>query len=74
MKKKSIRITVVKVFTYEPNLDDETFYVENGITTIEDAMEIDKQDVASGNITYEELAPHDRGVTMLKWEVIESNE
>lgn len=51
---KKIRLTRVAVGEYAPDLD-ESFYVDNNITTIEAAAAIDLKSLEKGEISLEEL-------------------
>jgi len=51
---EKIRVTEIRVYKYTPQLDNET-YVEAGITTIESALEFDREGLISGEVGADEL-------------------
>ena len=51
---KVIQVVVTKVYKYVPDLDG-LDYQENGITSIEGALEFDRDDYESGNSGIEEI-------------------
>ena len=66
---KKIRVKVISVYEYTPDLAGDVYYAE-GIKTIEDAMKMDMRDVDAGKIYADELS-EDLGSKTYMWEVID---
>jgi len=66
---KAIRVTVTSVYEYMPNLE-ENEYLDKGITTIAEALELDRRDCAAGKISADELS-FNLPKTTAVWEIVE---
>lgn len=66
---QAIRVVVSHVYTYVPDLTDET-YVQEGITTIDAALAADKADVESGDFSVDEISAKDPTTTYV-WSIID---
>lgn len=68
---QAIKVTMVMSGIYRPNLDDPTgFYRTHGVTTVEDAIEIDEEDFKSNSVEVEELCG-DQVTRYYTFEVVE---
>ena len=66
---KAIRVVVTSVYTYTPDLNDENYKAEC-CTTAEEAMELDRKDVESGEWSLDEFSERDPIVTY-NWSIID---
>lgn len=63
-----IRVTETRVLEYQPKLTEDSFYTENNIRTIEDALATDKKEYEEGGITVQELGSDITVSTV--WEIV----
>lgn len=66
---RKIRVTTTNVYEYIPDFNTD-LYATEGITTLEDALEIDKRDLKEGDISIDELADLPISVTDV-WEIVD---
>lgn len=66
-----IRITVTSVYEYAPNLH-ENEYLEQGVTTLAEALHLDQKDYERGKISPDELGYNLPKVTAV-WEIVEDS-
>lgn len=66
---KVIRVTVTTVYEYTPDLN-EAEYAGNGVTTIEQALELDKRDYDRQKVQMEDLS-YNLPTTASLWEIVE---
>src|ERR1051326_1149556 len=52
---RKIRLTVTSVYEYNPNFEED-YYVENEVTTIEKALEVDLRDLVNGLVDADMLS------------------
>lgn len=64
-----VQVVVTRTYTYAPALTD-LEYTMNGVTTIEGAMDFDKHDYATGEISLEEISTADP-VEVTTWSIVD---
>lgn len=66
---QAIRVTVTSVYEYTPNLEDNE-YLEKQVSSVEDALELDRTDYGRKFLTLDELCYNEPKVTTV-WEIVE---
>lgn len=64
-----IRVEVHQVWEYTPNLDGD-FYTQQGVKSVQEAMQVDQDEYLDGKVTLSELAD-EAMTTITKWELFD---
>lgn len=68
---KKIEVIESRKYVYEPDLDDGSVYAEQGITTVEGALALDKKDVEEGATTLHDINEGYFEVVERTWRIID---